>query len=84
MATVLQLNIEIIFVNDICRVDAFCVGFCKDRMEREMERNFMRFSKGKHRVPHLRRNNCMHQYRLVADLLEKSAEKDLVSWWKTG
>ena len=41
-----------------------------------MERNFMRFSKGKHRVPHLWRNNCMHQYKLGDDLLERSsAEK---------
>jgi len=32
---------------------------------------------GKCRVPHLGRNNCTHQYRLGADLLEmSSAEKD--------
>ena len=36
----------------------------------------MRFNKGK--VQHLGRNNCMHQYRLGADLMERSsAEKDL-------
>ena len=35
--------------------------------------------KGKCRIQQLRRNNCMHQYRLVADLLEMSSvKKDLV------
>lgn len=34
--------------------------------------------KGKCRVQQLRRNNCMHQYRLGSDLLERSSsEKDL-------
>ena len=38
----------------------------------------MRFNKGKCRVLHLERNNHMHQYKLGADLLEKSfAEMDL-------
>ena len=38
----------------------------------------MKFSKDKWRVLHLGRNNCMHQYRLGSDLLERSsAEKDL-------
>ena len=38
----------------------------------------MKFNKSKCRVLHLRRNNCMHQYRLGDDLLERSsAEKDL-------
>lgn len=37
----------------------------------------MRFNKGKCSVLHLRRNNCMHQYRLGAVLLGRSsAEKD--------
>ena len=37
----------------------------------------MRFNKGKCRVLHLERSNCMHQYRSGDDLLERSsAEKD--------
>jgi len=38
----------------------------------------MKFSKGKCRVLHLRRNNPMHQYGLEDDLLESSSvERDL-------
>jgi len=38
----------------------------------------MRFSKGKCRILHPGKNNCAHQYRLGAELLERSsAEKDL-------
>ena len=38
----------------------------------------MRFNEGECRVLYLRRNNCMHQYRLEADLPERNyAEKDL-------
>ena len=38
----------------------------------------MRFNKNKCRVLHLGRNNCMYQYRIGYDLLEKSSvEKDL-------
>jgi len=46
-----------------------------DRLKSWAERNLMKFSKGKCRVPHMGRNN---QYRLGADLLESSsAERDL-------
>ena len=38
----------------------------------------MKFKKNKCREQHLVRNNCTHQYRLGADLLERrNAEKDL-------
>jgi len=38
----------------------------------------MRFNKSEYRVLHPRRKNCMHQYTLGADLLERSStEKNL-------
>ncbi|GAB0208185.1 mitochondrial enolase superfamily member 1 [Grus japonensis] len=49
-----------------------------DRLESWVERNQMKFHKGKCRVLHLGRNNLKHQYRLGVDLLgSSSAEKDL-------
>ena len=49
-----------------------------DRLERWMERNLMRFTKSKWTVLYLGKNNCMHQYRLGTDLLERSSgKKDL-------
>jgi len=44
-----------------------------DRLESQAQRNLMKFNKGKDRVLYLGRNNPMHQYRLVADLLESSS-----------
>jgi len=50
-----------------------------DRMESWAERNAMRFNESKCSVLHLGRKNCTHQYRLGADLLERSsAAMDLV------
>ncbi|GAB0205341.1 mitochondrial enolase superfamily member 1 [Grus japonensis] len=49
-----------------------------DRLESWVQRNLMKFHKGKCRVLHLGRNNPKHQYRLGFDLLgSSSAEKDL-------
>jgi len=49
-----------------------------DRLESWAGRNLMRFNESKCTVLHLGRNNHMHQYRLGADLLERSsAKKDL-------
>jgi len=49
-----------------------------DRLESWAEKNLMRFNKSKCRVLSLGRNYLMHQYRLGADMLERSSEeKDL-------
>jgi len=43
-----------------------------------VERKLKKFSKGKCKVLHVKRNNPMHQYRLRADLMESgSVERDL-------
>ena len=49
-----------------------------DKLERCVGRKKMRFNKSKCRVLQLGRNNCMFQYRLGDNLLERSSEeKDL-------
>jgi len=49
-----------------------------DRPESWAENNQMRLNKSKCRVLCLAKNNCMHQYRLGDDLLDRSsAERDL-------
>lgn len=49
-----------------------------DRLESWMERNLMRFSKGKCSILHLGRTSPRHEYRLGAYLLESSSvERDL-------
>ncbi|GAB0179775.1 mitochondrial enolase superfamily member 1 [Grus japonensis] len=49
-----------------------------DRLENWVERNLMKFNKGKRRVLHIGKNNLKHQYRLEADLLgSSSTKKDL-------
>ena len=56
-----------------------CAAIQRDlgRLESWVERNLMKFNKGKCRVLHLGRNNPELQYRLGLDLLEtSSAEKD--------
>jgi len=44
-----------------------------DRLESWAESNLVRLNKGKCGVLHLARNNCIHQYRLAARLLERSS-----------
>jgi len=46
-----------------------------DSLESWAERNLMRLNKGKCSVPHLGKNNPIHQDRLGVDLLESSSEK---------
>ncbi|GAB0178677.1 mitochondrial enolase superfamily member 1 [Grus japonensis] len=49
-----------------------------DGLESWVERNLMKFNKGKCRILHLGKNNFRHQYRLGVDLLgNSSAKKDL-------
>ncbi|PKU43698.1 rna-directed dna polymerase from mobile element jockey-like [Limosa lapponica baueri] len=57
-----------------------CAGVQRDleRLEHWVERNLMKFNKGKCRVLHLGRDNAVPQYRLGVDLLDSScAESNL-------
>jgi len=56
-----------------------------DRLETWVQRNLMKFNKGKCRGLHLGRNNPMHQYWLGADLLENSSagRETWGCWWMT-
>ena len=43
-----------------------------DRLESRGKRNLVQFKKSKHRILHLGRKNCMHQYSLGDNLLERT------------
>lgn len=45
-----------------------------DTLERWIDKNFMKFSKGKCKVWHLGKDNSRHRYKLGSDLLESSYE----------
>jgi len=60
-----------------------CAATQKDleRLESLENRNLRRFNKAKCRVLHPWRNNFMHQYRLAADVLERSSAES--ACWPT-
>lgn len=66
------------FISDL-EEEVKCTGSLvrPGQVESRMKRNFMRFNKGERRVLHLGRNKCIYQYRLVTEMLEVAAEKEL-------
>ena len=55
-----------------------------DRLESWAERKLIKFKKRKCRVPHLVRNNPMHQYRWLTCWKASLWRGTRVSWWTTG
>jgi len=51
-----------------------------DRLEKQVDRNLMKFGKGKCKVPHRGKKNPMHQSMLVAIQLERPPSFPEKSW----
>ena len=56
----------------LCKIICLSLDSDLERLEKQGNRNFMKFDKEKYEVLHLGRNNPRHQHRLEADQLESS------------